>query len=76
MSAIKPFTPIAAPADVLAIARENCAIRARAKGQHEVAAAYEDGTGCEGWAFRHEVAKIKAEVAARERMAPMGHVPV
>lgn len=68
MSAIKPFTPIEAPADVMAIARANCAMRARAKGQPELAAAYEAGGADEGWGFRHEVNKILAERAARDRM--------
>lgn len=60
MSAIKPSKPIDAPADIMAAARANLALRARARGNVNAAAAYEAGEG-EGWGLRHEVDKLLAE---------------
>lgn len=63
MGGIRPLPPLDAPAEILADARENCAARYRAKGQHEEAEAFAAGLrdGC--WAHRYEVVKLLAEAA-------------
>lgn len=60
---IRSLPPITAPADILAEARANVAARLRAKGQ-DAAAEQVEATG-EGWAVRHEVARLMALDAAR-----------
>jgi hypothetical protein len=52
---------LSAPADVMAEARSNCAARAAARGEAALAEAFERGTQDDGWAIRHEVAKLMAE---------------
>jgi hypothetical protein len=60
MSAIRDLPPIEAPADVMAMARENCAERLRARGQEAEAAAFERGDRDFAWAMRHEVNFLKS----------------
>lgn len=55
---------LSAPANVMAEARANCAARAATRGEVELADAFKRGTQDEGWAIRHEVAKLLAERAA------------
>lgn len=59
---IRPLPPLSAPADVLAMARQNCAERCRGREEAELAESYERGEQDFGWALRHEVAKLRAEM--------------
>jgi hypothetical protein len=61
MSQIAQLPPLEAPADVMAMARENCAERLRARGYPEEAAAFERCERDFAWATRHEVAKLLGE---------------
>lgn len=61
MSAIKPPQPVSAPADVMALARDNCAQRLRERGYPTEAEAFERGERDFAWGFRHEVAKLLSE---------------
>jgi len=58
MSAVRELPPLEAPADVMAMARENCAARLRARGHEREAAAFERGDRDWAWAMRHEVALL------------------
>jgi hypothetical protein len=61
VSAIKPPAPLDATEGERAIARANCAERARARGEDPLALSYEMGEQDGGWAMRHEVNRIRAE---------------
>lgn len=61
--AIKPTPTLEAPADLMAAARANCAARVAARGQDAEAKRYNAGENDQGWALRHEVAKLRAEQA-------------
>lgn len=61
MTHAAPLPPITAPADVMGVARANCAARATARGETSLADAYLRCTQDAGWAMRHEVAKLLAE---------------
>lgn len=69
---IPPLPPIAAPADIMARARANCAARYHGKDQHEEADAFARGDRDAAWALRHEVNRLLAERAK----VPLEHVPV
>jgi len=59
--AIKPNAPLDATQGERLMARANCAARCRDRGEEELALAFEAGTQDEGYAMRHEVAKLRAE---------------
>lgn len=61
--AIKPSPVLSAPADIMQMARENCAARAFARGESNLATAFMQGTQDAGWAIRHEVDRLRAEAA-------------
>lgn len=63
MSAIKPFAQLDASEEERLAARVNCAARARERGTDDLAAAFECGSQDEGYAMRHEVNRLRAEVA-------------
>lgn len=63
MSTIRELAPIEASADVMALARENCAERLRAKGSEAEAAAFERGDRDWAWLMRHEIARLLGEGA-------------
>jgi hypothetical protein len=63
MSTIHDLPPIEAPADVMQMARENCAERLRERGYPEEAAAFERCERDDSWAMRHEVAKLRGEAS-------------
>jgi len=63
MSAIKPYQPLDASEEERAMARTNCAARARERGEDPLALTFELGEQDEGFAMRHEVNKIRAEAA-------------
>jgi hypothetical protein len=72
VAAIPPLPPIAAPADIMATARANCAARYHAKDQHDEADAFARGDRDAAWALRHEVNRLVAE----RGKASLGHMPV
>lgn len=49
------------PADLLAEARVNCAVRLHAKGDVDEAEAFARGERDGAWAMKHELAKLIAE---------------
>jgi hypothetical protein len=61
MSNLRELPPLEAPADVMAMARENCAERLRARGYPEEAAAFERCERDWAWLMRHEVARLLSE---------------
>jgi hypothetical protein len=61
MSTIHDLPPIEAPADVMQMARENCAERLRERGHEREAAAFERCERNWAWMMRHEVAKLLGE---------------
>jgi len=61
MSAINPLPPLTADAQTMALARENCAERLRARGYPDEAAKFERGDRDFTWALRHEVARLLGE---------------
>jgi len=63
VSAIKPARALDATEEERAVARATCAARARARGEVDLAASFEFGGQDAGWAMRHEVSRIRAEVA-------------
>jgi hypothetical protein len=62
MSAIKPPSTLDATEEERTLARAACAERARARGEDPLALSYEMGEQDAGWAIRHEVNRIRAEV--------------
>ncbi|MCW1985561.1 UNVERIFIED_ORG: hypothetical protein M2348_001293 [Sphingomonas sp. R1F5B] len=59
-----PMLPaLDAPADILDTARLNCASRASDRGALDLSVSYLEGGQDQGWAMRHEVAKLLAESA-------------
>lgn len=56
MSQITELPPLEAPADVMQMARENCAERLRARGYEAEAVAFERCERDWAWLMRHEVA--------------------
>lgn len=68
-SPVRPLPAITAPDSLIAEARANVAARLRDKGQ--IGAAEQVETTGEGWAVRHEVARL-VELQGRT----VGHVPV
>lgn len=58
---IKPTPVLMAPANIMQEARQNCAARATARGQTDLAEAFAAGTQDQGWAMRHEVERLSAE---------------
>lgn len=61
--AIKPTPVLEAPADLMAAARANCAARLLARGSADEANAFARGERDQAWAMKHEVAKLRAELA-------------
>lgn len=61
MGAIKPPQPVSAPADVMALARDNCAQRLRERGYPEEAGAFERGERDDSWSMRHEINRLQSE---------------
>ena len=61
MSAIHDLKPIEASADVMALAREVCAERLRARGYPAEAEAFERAQRDTSWAMRHEVRRLQGE---------------
>ena len=62
MTYAPPAPPVNADAETLTTARQTCAARARERGEHELAASFEQGSQDAGWAMRHEVARLRAEL--------------
>lgn len=60
---IKPTQALQAEADVLVEARERCARRVRARGQHAEGDRYIAGANDQAWAMRFEVGLIAQERA-------------
>ena len=58
MSAIRELPPIEASADMMALARENCATDLRNKGHESEAAEFRRGNRDFTWRMRHEVARL------------------
>lgn len=58
---IRDLPPVEAPADVMAMARENCAARLREKGSEVEAEAFDRGNRDFTWAMRHEVNRLMGE---------------
>lgn len=58
---IRSLPPVEAPANVMALARENCAANLRERGQETEAVAFEKGERDFAWAFRHEVMRLQRE---------------
>ena len=52
---------LSARAEILDTARLNCAARADERGEKDLAASFIEGGQDQGWAMRHEVAKLMAE---------------
>ena len=63
MSAVRELPPIEASADIMAMARDNCAERLRARGEVKEAEAFERGDRDFAWAMRHEVTLLKGQAA-------------
>lgn len=63
MSKVDQLPPLNAPADVMALARENCAANLRKRGYPDEAEAFEKARRDFTWALRHEVARLTAEGA-------------
>lgn len=59
--AIKPHAPLDATQGERLLARTNCANVRKERGEQALALEFEAGTQDEGWAMRHEVAKLLAE---------------
>ena len=64
MSTITDLPPLAASADVMALARESCAANLRARGYPEEAEAFERAERDHSWSLRHEVARLLGEVTS------------
>lgn len=60
------LSEISAPSEIMDAARLNCAERAEARGEKELAASFLEGGQDRGWALRHEVAKLLAESGHRD----------
>lgn len=58
MTHAKELPPLMADATTMAEARANCAARAMARGEVELAESYLHGEQDEGWNMRHEVALL------------------
>lgn len=58
---IKPPQPVQAPAQVMAMARENCAAALRARGSEDEAVKFEIGERDFSWRFKHEVSRLQRE---------------
>lgn len=58
---IKSAPPVTASADIMAMARENCAVRLRAKGGDTEAEAFDRGERDFTWAMKHEVRRLQSE---------------
>ena len=65
MTHAKPLPALNVDATTMAEARANCATRALARGEAELAHQFEIGTQDAAWAIRHEVNRIKAERAGK-----------
>lgn len=61
---IKPLQPLCTDEEVLIQSRANCAERARERGADALALSFEHGGQDQGWAMRHEVAKLASEAAS------------
>ncbi len=60
---IRSLPPVEAPADIMAMARENCTAALRDGGELKEASAFERGDRDFAWRFRHEVNRLKGERA-------------
>lgn len=63
---IPPLPALDVSATTLAAARSNCAATRRARGQDDLATAFEQGSQDQGWAIRHEVARLHNLPALQE----------
>lgn len=64
MSNIAVLPPLIASADVMALARENCAENLRRRGYPEEAEAFEKAQRDFSWSLRHEVARLLGQAAS------------
>jgi hypothetical protein len=63
MSRIDELPPLNVSADVMALARENCAANLRGCGYAAEADAFECAERDQSWAMRHEVGHLLAETS-------------